>query len=432
MIAKQLSSVASSAARAKGKKPSKASLNNTISNALGVKGFEADQAVLLKKEEDRATKDIRSLLRDEDGNVRRGFGSFTSAGTKGKGVDLDFAMESVFEDENGVFFQGKPKKEGGPPTRIPLTVEQERVYRLQKKVRTLEENLEEDYGEDFSIDTIIERGRDIYARNYAPISKDKLDNIYRQNYLETLNEKQRELFLAIESVEQNDKTVRDFMRGRLDVDDPMYKYVSQVLSAGKQGQQVDPVALANSLFDDPDEARRAVGTAMRVELLSMQDKKIKPAKVSEEKEADAEKTKKDFGDRLDFDLGPLRKTVDGIGDFFAGRMKGKEEVPKEQPTEIPTIEDVEFDESGGLVNPEAIAAEPVAQPKAPITQLEIGTVVKKNPAFKYGYEIISIKDGVPTFKTTGTAAGKKMKPAMIDEAMIAYQKELERLNAEQK
>ena len=117
--------------------------------------------------------------------------------------------------------------------------------------------------------------------------------------------------------------------------------------------------------------------------------------------------------------------------LFSGRLFQKEEAAKplpQAPVEIPTQEDVEFDERGGI--PEVIGTPPVQL--EPIMQLEIGDVVKKNPNFSYGYRLERIApNGQRQYSGTGAIEGKTITPAMQEEAEAAYLKQLEAANKAQ-
>mgnify|MGYP003136960393 CR=1 FL=1 len=429
LIAQRLVQVTGSAARAKGRTPSAAGINQAVETGMGIGGFQKSAAKLKQEEITRRTKDLEPIPVP---------GSRTfKTGKTGSGSNLEFSMDEVFEDKDGLFFRKPAKKKGDPDERVPLTVEQERVYRLQKKIRKLETNLEQDYGEDYSIDTIIEKGRDIYRRNYAPISNAELQDIYRQNFLDTLSERQQGLFLAYETVDANDRRVKNYLKGNYDKEDSFYAVVDQIVQAKKQGQDVDPIQLATEVLGDADLAKEAVGVVLRAQIAEMKGKEIKPSKEQEDKSKRAKRKKEEVSTSITEaddelasmspDLKGLAKFRDKVGDafsgFFADRMKDevKEEVTEEvkgleEPDEMPADE---------------IPKEPtpvVEEPKAPVIPLNTNLVNKKT----YNYQVASLDaDGNPVFvfvnKDGVVKPGVEMNADMIAEA----QKGLDKILAEQ-
>jgi len=400
LIAKRLVNAVASAAAEKGQSPKLTQLNNAAKTALAVDGFDASVDILKAREIESRQKAIKEI----------GTSGTKKDSTGGKSADLDFSMSDVIDTDGKLSF-----KDG-----ISLTVEQERIYRLQDKLNKMNTNFEQSYGEDFSIDDMIERGRDIYRKNYAPISKKELDTIYRTNFLETLNPQQTNLFIALESVKPNDRRVKDYFSGNYTSDEQLFSTIDTIVQAGTNGQMIDPAELVNSIYpDDPDKAREALGVAMQVQMQNLGGKNIKPMK--EEKVPNpVEDTKDDDIINLD----PLEAAREGIKDFFASRTRGKDKVEVEETViETPNQEDVIFDESGGLVNPSV----PVTEvPAIDLSEIRVGLNEPLLNTKSYNYAVQTYDEaGNPIF--VETVGGKSMNQAMIDEAQIAYDKQLLKL-----
>ena len=88
----------------------------------------------------------------------------------------------------------------------------------------------------------------------------------------------------------------------------------------------------------------------------------------------------------------------------------------------------DFDLQPGEAERISAMTEPIETPtiEEQIKALEIGTEVKKDPNYSYGYRVERIApNGQVQFSGTGQIKGKKITPAMQKEADEAYRKALE-------
>ena len=355
LIAKKLVNTVAAAAAEAGQPVKLPQLIAAAEASLNVTGFTVGEDVLKANE-------ITSRQSKLEPISTTGQSKSTSGG---KTTNVDFSMSDVELKEDGtlVFKNG-----------TVLTVEQERIYKLQDKINKLNTRFEESYGEEFTIDDMIERGREIYRDNYAPMSakqQKKLDNEQRAEFVSGLNQQQQNIFNALESVNADDKRIKDYFSGNYKLGDKFYETVDQIVQAGKNGQQINPADLVNTLYpDDADKARDALGIAMQVQMQNLAGTKIKPMKeVKEEDFGEGDVSPLDYKaqNKADYEseFGDLEAAKEGFMDFLAGRTKGPapaknqaaiDKLPKEEtanlnplipvtPEEVPAVVAPVFDAS---------------------------------------------------------------------------------------
>lgn len=226
----------------------------------------------------------------------------------------------------------------------PLTLEQERIYNLENRVNRLRSQIDDTYGQDIDIEKIIERGRDIYSRQYAPQrmsrkEQEEQSRIALMSEIRAMDEQKGTnlagIYSAYSTVKPNDRRINEVRRGTMDRGkDNKVDWVAQTIYQMKKNKQeglANDVAL-KLLDNDQDLANQAIGIAVRALIADSAGQDIPDEKFSEQ-----------LGDTLQ---------------TFANRMKSDEErieqagfkILTKEDANIPTQEDVEFDESGGTVN----------------------------------------------------------------------------------
>ena len=350
-IAQELVASGAKAARKAGKTPNMRDLTSAAMTIARV-----DDVALMGKTEAELIE-----LQKKIEPINLATGSVTRSGRRsasGQNVDLGFNVQDVTVGPDGKTL-GIYYVEDGNAVFSPLTIEQERIYRLENRVNRLRSQMDETYGQDIDIEKIIERGRDIYSRQYSPQRRKMSEQEQRAALLSQIEATDKErgtnfggLYTAFSSVKENDKRIDDIRRG--DPDDEIASAAATIyqMKRNKQDGLANEVALG-LLGGDQDKANQAVGLAIRALMEDSQGKKT-PRK-------------------------PFTDTLEDALKGFASRMSDKkEDKPKEQPkpqVEIPTEADVMFDESGGTINPEAEAAE-AAKPKPKLTAPSVFAPIK--------------------------------------------------------
>ena len=339
-IAQELIATGAKAARKAGKTPNMRDLTSAAMTIARV-----DDVSLIGKTEAEL---IELQKKIEPINLARG--SVTRSGgrrTSATDVDLSFNVNDVQLGPDGKtkgLYYLKAGATGEKPEDfdfVPLTIEQERIVNLENRVNRLRTQMDDTYGQDIDIEKIIERGRDIYSRQYSPQRRKMSEQESRAALLSQIEATDKErgtnfggMYTAYSSVKENDKRINDIRRGDPDGDIASAAATIYQMKRNKQEGLANEVALG-LLGGDQDKANEAVGLAIRALMEDTAGKKT-PRK-------------------------PFTDTLEDALKGFANRMSDKkEDKPKEQPipqVEIPTKEDVEFDESGGMINPEAIKAE---------------------------------------------------------------------------
>ncbi len=345
----------------------------------------------------------------------------------------------------------------------------------EEKLKILEDQMKDQYGDDVDLGKIIERGREIYSQQYAPLTRKQRKELRKMKTAENLSPTARTNYKAYTTVRDNGKYM-SYVNTLFDEEnneDQIANAARKIIEGKNAGLDTDVRLLAKQLTNSEEEANAALGVAMHYFVQNVEtglipnlEKMIeKVEQESDEKAALDEAAKEqgvsadaiereaakvipeinpDFPSEADVEFDESGGTINRPGSepakvekkdsffdkLFSGRLFQKEEAAKplpQAPVEIPTQEDVEFDERGGI--PEVIGTPPVQL--EPIMQLEIGDVVKKNPNFSYGYRLERIApNGQRQYSGTGAIEGKTLDPAMQAEADLAYEAELLRRQQE--
>ena len=320
-------------------------------------------------------------------------------------TDLAKSGEDLIKEEMGrrkVYTVSVP---GAGGATVSLTPQQKaRAADLETKITKLKTSIDEDYGEDLDIGNIIDRGREIYRQKYTKAgAEEQRQELIRQQFMDdkgNFNESAYTKYTAFQDA-VGDRRAKKYKPGK-EYDDEVMKVVRYLV---EDPDNIDPTYVNKMLGDRAGEAE-ALALAAKYH---MSQKPVKAPKEKKEREG-----------------GIIQDTIKDLQDFFASRTK--EPKPKKQKgveTPAGTLEVITDDEA---VIPQAPVVEtPVVEP---ITQLEIGTEVKKDPSFSYGYKVTGFDEatGNPLFGGTGKIKGKKVTGAMYDEAYEAYIKQLEEMN----
>lgn len=339
----------------------------------------------------------------------------------------------------------------------------------EEKLKILEDQMKDQYGDDVDLGKIIERGREIYSQQYAPLTRKQRKELRKMKTAENLSPTARTNYKAYTTVRDNGKYMSyvNTLFNEENDEDKIANAARKIIEGKNAGLDTDVRLLAKQMTDSEEEANAALGVAMHYFVQNVEtglipnlEKMVKKVEQeSDEKAALDEAAKEqgvsadaiqreaakviaevnpDFPSEADVEFDESGGTInqpgaepakvekkDGFFDkLFSGRLFQKEEAKPlpEAPVEIPTQEDVEFDERGGI--PEVIGTPPVRL--EPLKQLDIGTEVKKDPNFSYGYRLERIApNGQRQYSGTGAIEGKTITPAMQEEAEAAYLKALE-------
>ena len=127
-----------------------------------------------------------------------------------------------------------------------MTIEQERIVNLENRVNRLRSQIDETYGQDIDIEKIIERGRDIYSRQYAPQSmsrkeREEQSRLALMSEIKAMDEQKGTnlagVYSAYSTVKPNDRRIDQIRRGTLTGDEDSIARVAQTVYQMKKNNQ---------------------------------------------------------------------------------------------------------------------------------------------------------------------------------------------------
>lgn len=262
-LAQELRNAGAKAARKGGETPDMRKLSAAAATIA-----RADETLMNKTEAEliELQKDITKPSFATGSVTRRG-----SAGRSTGTVDLGFNINDVQTGPDGktlgIYYTVNNKT-----VFEPLTIEQERIYNLENRVNRLRSQIDETYGQDIDIEKIIERGRDIYSRQYAPQNRkqeEEQSRIALMSEIKMMDEQKGTnltgVYSAYSAVKPNDRRIDQVRRGALEGDEDSVARVAQTIYQMKKNKQeglANDVAL-KLLGGDQAKANEAVGIAVR-------------------------------------------------------------------------------------------------------------------------------------------------------------------------
>jgi len=332
------------------------------------------------------------------------------------------------------------------------------------KADALMNTISETYGDEINLENLVERGREIYTNQFAPMSKQDKESYAQQQVIQSLSPKAKLIYSGLSGLDPKDKRI-----GALSIDseDTVIRLAAQILEEKKTGRDTNMIQFARDFAKREgvaeDDIQEVIETGFGLAFRTYAAEQPKATTRLEDRAAKLEKLKEIETDERDplveeakqgaFSelLNKLQGGVDmgGFDELFSNRITRKVNPNTErviQEDEIPSREDVEFDESGGQpLNGQPSRADvefdesggiqtsiPTAVDSVNPLYLPIGTnVVDKNT---YNYQITGYNtDNKPAFVFVGKDGNpiptKKLNQAMLDEALKGYEvktKELEK------
>lgn len=310
-LAQQLVGSANKAARKAGKQPDARKIQSaamTIARIEDPTLMQMTEAELIKEEK----KNTPLWLADAS-TTREG-----SQSTPSISSDLEFNINDVKLGPDGKtkgLYSIKSGTTGDKPEDYqfsPLTIEQERIVNLENRVNKLRGQIDETYGQEVDIEKIIERGRDIYTRQYGPGRGKPNPEESRAALLTEIQATDKErgtnfegIYSAYSSVDAKDRRIGNIRGGDIG-DDKIAEVASTIyqMKRNKQEGLANEVALG-LLGGNQQQADQAVGLAIRALMADSQGKKLPNQR--------------------------FKDTLQDTLQSFANRMKGEE--PAEKPSE---------------------------------------------------------------------------------------------------
>ncbi len=398
----------------------------------------------------------------------------------GMGIDGNVMLLS---DEKIVQRVTQPKKDAinkkyeAMPGIADITAKPGDIKRMQgeqasaeAKLKILEDQMKNQYGDDVDLGKIIERGREIYSQQYAPLTRKQRKDLRNMKTAENLSPTARTNYKAYTTVKDNGKYM-SYVNTLFDEEnneDTIAIAARRIIEGKNSGNETDVRQLARELTGSEEEANAALGVAMHYFVQNVEtglipnlEKMVKKVEEESDEKAALDEAAKEQGVSADAikreaakvipevepdfppeallsgpEGGPLfregdldkpiigeNKTISFFDDLFSGRLfEKKEAAPVGEPDNVPEQEAKDIPPQP--VEEVVVPAPPVQL--EPLKALDIGTEVKKDPSFSYGYRVERIApNGQIQFSGTGAIKGKTITPAMQAEADLAYKKMLE-------
>tara|TARA_R100001086_G_scaffold236853_1_gene160577 strand:- start:10761 stop:12914 length:2154 start_codon:yes stop_codon:yes gene_type:complete len=322
VLAKALIAAMKNAATAQGKTFSGAALRTQTAGGMGV-----DENALSLSDEKLKQRQIQPRLDQIDKDY----------------FQVDSTGKVIFFDNDGNVVasaaEGQPRFRIDIPGLTAMTAKDRTKYakerdELQKRLERLEDDMAERYGEDVDLGKIIDRGREIYSQQYAPLSSAQRAQLRRQKQEAGLTERGKINFAAYNSVGSTDPRIAGLFAEDADAGDPVIKAARIAVEAKRQGRDTDVHQMLKDFIADDTQRQEALGIAIHYvqqnpgEVGSTQDSALKIPKLKRGKtdavaaldEAAKEAGAPVTGPEIVDGLSKFSIDMSGLDDLFSSRM----------------------------------------------------------------------------------------------------------------
>ena len=242
VLAKALIAAMKNAATAQGKTFTGAALRTQAAGGMGV-----DENALSLSDEKLKQRQITPRLNQIDRDY----------------FQVDAKGDVIFFDKDGnvvTSAEGQPRFRIDIPGLTAMTAKDRTKYaqerdEIKRRLEDLEDEMETRYGEDVDLGRIIDRGRQIYSEQYAPLSPAQRAQLRKQKQMQGLTQRGKVNYEAYNSVGGTDARVTGLFGEDVDAGDPVIKAARQVVEAKSNGRDTDVHQLLKDLIAD-DEQRK--------------------------------------------------------------------------------------------------------------------------------------------------------------------------------
>ena len=301
----------------------------------------------------------------------------------------------------------------------------------EEKLKVLEQQMKDQYGDTVDLGKIIERGREIYSQQYAPLTRNQRRELRKMKTVDNLSPTARTNYNAYTSVKDSAKlmSIVNNLYGEELNEDTIAKTARQIIAAKEQGRDTDVRKLARDSTDSEQDAEQALGIAMhyyvqnvKTGLIPNLEKMAKKVEESDEKAA-LDEAAKEQGVSAD----AIKRTakvkgidMSGFDDLFSNRISGGKEVIRTQedtsvveiPDDSKTRRTKQFEE--------LMATRP---PSQAVLLRQLADKVGGVDAFMIQYEDMKSKepeidDKFPRLQESFPSLGLKNPPIITTEMML--------------
>ena len=299
------------------------------------------------------------------------------------------------------------------------------------KVQTTMTDLEDKMSQQVSAEDMMKRAREIYSNEFAN-SKSRRDvkKMQKQNKRALADMDPDKRYILDAYMEAKTKSVNPYFYVPSDdngasIESKANELMNTIINNKGSGNPIDVVALSNAMGSDNKQSQAILGAALKGVLTHAKETspqlETAAAQQVEQQELAAEEV--------------VEELASGIEVAEDKVAVAKKEVAA--PVPVQTLANglttdgaiTPFDQAplafGSQQEVDAFLASKFGMPAAPaaLKPLDIGTVVKKDPAFSYGYSVKSFDaDGTPQFQffNKGALSDKALSDDMKKEAAEAY------------
>ena len=273
VLAKALIAAMKNAATAQGKTFSGAALRTQTAGGMGV-----DENALSLSDEKLKQRQIQPRLDQIDKDY----------------FQVDSTGKVIFFDNDGNVVasaaEGQPRFRIDIPGLTAMTAADRTKYAKERdeianRLARLEDDMADRYGEDVDLGKIIDRGREIYSQQYAPLSSAQRAQLRRQKQEAGLTERGKINFAAYNSVGSTDPRIAGLFAEDADAGDPVIKAARIAVEAKRQGRDTDVHQMLKDFIADDTQRQEALGIAIHYvqqnpgEVGSTQDSALKIPKL---------------------------------------------------------------------------------------------------------------------------------------------------------
>ena len=299
------------------------------------------------------------------------------------------------------------------------------------KVQTTMTDLEDKMSQQVSAEDMMKRAREIYSNEFAN-SKSRKDvkKMQKRNQRALADMDPNKRYILDAYMEAKTKSVNPYFfvpsdNNGASIEAKANELMNTIINNKGSGKPIDVVALSNAMGKDNKQSQAILGAALKGVLTHAKETspqmETEAAQQVEQQELAAEEVAEEIGSDIEV---AETKVADA-----------KKEVAA--PVPVQTLANglttdgaiTPFDQAplafGSQQEVDAFLASKFGMPAAPaaLKPLDIGTVVKKDPAFSYGYSVKSFDaDGTPQFQffNKGTLSDTVLSDDMKKEAIEAY------------
>ena len=317
---------------------------------------------------------------------------------------------------------------------------------LQSKSDEIMKSITDTYGDDINLENLVERGREIYNRQFAPMNRQQKKMYAQSKLLDSMSPKAQLIYSGLNDLNPEDARIGKLTEGSADIPTAI---AYQLLEDKLAGRDTDMVAFARDYAQkagvkkekEQEIIEESLALAFRSYQAQLPEKESRLKRAVRSMSDEETKPKKDpmvEQSKKEAFMGFMKSLGEGINlddfdELFSGRIKSRDKIPTspemvEMGVDEKQTEKPEATEEEGLKEPDEIPVEEIPKPPddTPPVVVPEGpefnkTYYKGNDPTSFGYQFIDA-DNVTFIKKDGSKVGKFGKDtAQYTEALEYYE-----------